>query len=117
MPPSAQAWRGFKSRSEPMSDPQRVLQRALELQAEEEAEHEQLLAAERLRAAVQDVGLDPAYLEKAERDLQHAAERRRKARRAVLLAGTSLLVAVGLAAGAVRVFHHPAPPPFTQSFD
>jgi hypothetical protein len=100
-----------------MSEQDRVLRRAFELQAEEEAQEQEALEAERLRVAVQDVGLDPAYLTKAEQDLEQAAVRRKKARRSVLLAAASLVAAVGLAAGAVRVLDPPAPAPWVSGFD
>lgn len=100
-----------------MSEQDRVLQRAFELQAEEETQAEEALQSERLRVAVQDVGLDPAYLTKAEQDLEQQAARKKKARRAVLMAAASLVTAVGLAAGVVRVLNPPAPAPWVDGFD
>jgi hypothetical protein len=99
------------------SDRDRVLHRAFELSAEDEAEQQEELEGQRLRVAAQEVGLDPAYLTRAEQDLEQQARRRKKARRAVFIAAASLLTAVGLAAGAVRVFVPPAPEPWVQSFD
>jgi hypothetical protein len=67
--------------------------------------------------AVQDVGLDPAYLTRAQEDLQRETARRKKARRSVLLAAASLVTALGLAAGVVRVLDPPAPAPWASGFD
>ncbi len=100
-----------------MSEQDRVLRRAFELQAEDETEQEEALEAERLRVAVQDVGLDPAYLTKAQQDLEQQTARRKKARRSVLLAAASLVTALGLAAGVVRVLNPPAPAPWVSGFD
>lgn len=100
-----------------MSEQDRVLRRAFELQAEDETEEEEALEAERLRVAVQDVGLDPAYLTKAQEDLERETARRKKARRSVLLAAASLVTALGLAAGVVRVLNPPAPAPWVSGFD
>jgi hypothetical protein len=99
------------------SEQDRILQRAFELQAEEETEQEQALAADELRLAAADVGLDPAYLAKAEEDLKRVSARKRSARRALLLVGAAVTVTAGLAAGALRVLDPPAPAAFTQDFD
>ena len=100
-----------------MSERDQVLKRAFELQAEEEAEQAEALATEELHTAAQDVGLDPDYLARAERELEQKKAKRQRLRRVLVITAAAAVATGALATGAVRLLSTPAPDPWTQTFD
>ncbi len=100
-----------------MRDRDRILKRAFELAAEEEAEQEQAEAHAELRVAVEDMGVDPVHVDRARAELRRLEQRRLRQRRLLALLGTALVVAGFAAVGAFRLLFPRAPEPWISSFD
>jgi hypothetical protein len=100
-----------------MTDRDRILKRAFELAAEEEAEHEQAEAHAELRVAVEDMGVDPAHVDRARAELLQKEQERRRQRRKLALLGTALVTTGLVAAGAFHLLFPGAPEPWISSFD